>query len=243
VSTLPAWYSTFYFGGLTYYYGAGLFYRPYYPGFVVVAPPVGLVVDVLPAGYSVVYCGGRPYYYASATYYVHDAARGGYVVVPEPEDADSAAANGEIFVYPAEGQSDEQAGRDRYECHLWAVHETGFDPSLARPAEPAPVVVAPSKSPAARLGAPIVGAAGGAAAGAAIGAIAGDAGKGAAIGATSGAFAGIFKEIADADAKARESEAARAAALARSQTAAAAARSRYNRALRACLEARGYVVR
>ena len=36
----------------------------------------------------------------------------------------------EVIVYPAKGQSQEQQSRDRYECHQWAVHETGVDPSL-----------------------------------------------------------------------------------------------------------------
>ncbi len=33
--------------------------------------------------------------------------------------------------YPAEGQSDEQRDRDRYDCYLWASGQTGFDPSEA----------------------------------------------------------------------------------------------------------------
>ena len=34
-----------------------------------------------------------------------------------------------IMVYPAQGQSPDQLERDRYECHVWAVQQTGFDPS------------------------------------------------------------------------------------------------------------------
>ena len=40
--------------------------------------------------------------------------------------------NEEVFVYPKNGQSDEQMATDRYECHRWAVDRTGFDPT--RPA-------------------------------------------------------------------------------------------------------------
>jgi len=36
-----------------------------------------------------------------------------------------------VFVYPAQGQSPEQTERDRYECHGWAVQQTGVDPSRA----------------------------------------------------------------------------------------------------------------
>ena len=31
--------------------------------------------------------------------------------------------------YPAHGQSNDAQDRDRYECHRWAVEQTGFDPS------------------------------------------------------------------------------------------------------------------
>src|ERR1700693_5115608 len=36
-----------------------------------------------------------------------------------------------VFVSPANGQSAEQTDRDRYECHVWAVQQTGVDPSRA----------------------------------------------------------------------------------------------------------------
>jgi hypothetical protein len=247
VRYLPPWYSTFFFGGATYYYGAGLFYRPAYPGFVVVAPPVGLVVDVLPPGYTVLYFNGRPFYHANSTYYVRDAARDLYVVVPAPEAAAEAPADGgDIYVYPNEGQDEDQQARDRYECHLWAVDETGFDPSRVVSTGRAPARVATSRSPASRLAGPIIGAAGGAAAGAAIGAIAGDPATGAAVGATSGAVAGVFKEIADTrteDRARRTAAEAELLALSRERADAARARSDYMRALTACLEARGYTVR
>ena len=38
-----------------------------------------------------------------------------------------------LFVYPAHGQSPEQTERDRYECHNWAVQQTGVDPSRTMP--------------------------------------------------------------------------------------------------------------
>jgi hypothetical protein len=34
-----------------------------------------------------------------------------------------------LYVYPSRGQSQEQQDRDRYECHNWAVGQTGFDPT------------------------------------------------------------------------------------------------------------------
>ena len=35
----------------------------------------------------------------------------------------------DMFIYPADGQSQEQQDRDRFECHSWAVQQTGFDPT------------------------------------------------------------------------------------------------------------------
>ena len=43
--------------------------------------------------------------------------------------ADAALAATRVFVYPGKGQTSEQLERDRYECYVWAVGQTGFDPS------------------------------------------------------------------------------------------------------------------
>src|ERR1700757_5030683 len=71
-----------------------------------------------------------------------------------------------VFVYPAHGQSPEQTERDRYECHTWAVQQTGVDPSRADASAYERVIVQPSTPPGANT-------AGGAVAGAIIGAIIG----------------------------------------------------------------------
>ena len=34
----------------------------------------------------------------------------------------------ELFIYPNEGQSNEQMEKDKYECYSWAKQQTGFDP-------------------------------------------------------------------------------------------------------------------
>ncbi len=172
--------------------------------------------------------------------------RGVYQTPPGPQSQKTVTAPQRLFVYPAKGQTDERTARDRYECHLWAVKETDFDPSLAQPDQPAPVAVVYPEHPEPGLTGPIVGAAGGAAAGAAIGAVAGDPGKGAAIGAASGAIAGAVKEIVDAEHEERarrEDAAAQAVALASEQADADRLRSNYTRAISACLEARGYSFR
>src|ERR1700676_4411353 len=52
-----------------------------------------------------------------------------------------------VFVYPANGQSAEQTDRDRYECHVWAVQQTGVDPSRADANPYERVIVQPANPP------------------------------------------------------------------------------------------------
>lgn len=42
------------------------------------------------------------------------------------------------FAYPSKGQSPEQQKQDAYECHMWAVQQTGFDPTASPPQLAAP---------------------------------------------------------------------------------------------------------
>lgn len=131
-------------------------------------------------------------------------------------------AQGEVMVYPMKGQSNEQLSQDRYECHVWAVQQSGFDPSTAQAGQTSPQTQ--------QRGQVLRGGARGAAAGAAIGAIAGDAGKGAAIGATAG---GLKKGFERRDQK----------RAAQSQAAAPTpGQDAYDRAIKACLTGRNYSV-
>jgi hypothetical protein len=136
VRTLPPQNEALRVGRTPYHYRDGVFYRPRPGGsFVVVRAPLGARVRILPFGYVSFLLGTRRYYYANFTYYLWDPAVREYVVVAEPEGADQAVAaasdagEGELYVYPKNGQSDEQRDRDRYECYTWAVDQTGYDPS------------------------------------------------------------------------------------------------------------------
>jgi hypothetical protein len=130
---MPRGYYTSYYGGSPYYYHGGSWYRPYGPRYVVVAPPFGIGISVLPPFYSTLWYGGSPYYYADNTYYSYRPERREYVVTEQPQgEPDRVVQNSgsdEVFVYPKEGQSEQQQGTDRYECHRWAVDKTGFDPT------------------------------------------------------------------------------------------------------------------
>jgi uncharacterized protein DUF6515 len=132
---LPVGYHSVRYRGSPYYYSRGAWYRPYGPRFVVVAPPIGIGVGFLPPYYTRVWFGGMPYYYADDTYYLWRPERREYVVTEPPRGAsarvDDSRSTGsdEIFVYPKNGQTEEQQATDRYECHAWAVQKTGFDPT------------------------------------------------------------------------------------------------------------------
>jgi hypothetical protein len=136
VRVLPGGHETVRVGRANYHYRDGVFYRPFGPDrFVVVGAPIGARIRVLPFGYVSFFIGPRRYFYSNYTYYWWDPRASEYVVVEEPQGADKAVAeaaeggSGDVFVYPKEGQTDEQRDRDRYECYTWAVDQTHFDPS------------------------------------------------------------------------------------------------------------------
>lgn len=143
------------------------------------------------------------------------------------------AAAQDLFIYPAKGQSQEQQDKDRYECHNWAVQQTGFDPS--KPSTSTYSAPATTQAP---QGGVLKGATRGAVVGVVGGAIAGDAGKGAAIGAASGGLIGGMRR----NDQIRQQQYAAAQQQANAANADAARRQNYNRAMGACLQGRGYSV-
>ena len=154
------------------------------------------------------------------------------VPAPPPEQV------AEVIAYPAQGQAPEQLDRDRYECHNWAVKQTGFDPSVPGvPPHQRIVIHGPPPPP------PGSGVAAGAITGAVLGAIIGgprNAGAGAAVGAITGAAVGGVAEQQQTQAAydAQDRAVANAGPPAQEQRAGA-----YRRAITACLEGRGYSVR
>ena len=160
------------------------------------------------------------------------------------------AQGGDIYVYPAKGQSQAQQDRDRYECHSWAVKQTGFDPSrpqAAMPSAPAPYASAPAPNTYQPTQRHIARGAGrGAALGAGGGAITGDAGKGAAAGAAMGGLAGGFRRRDERRQQYAQQQYAQQQYHAQQQAAHQSAQqglqTAYHRAMAACLQGRGYTV-
>jgi hypothetical protein len=142
-----------------------------------------------------------------------------------------------VYVTPAAGQSATQLDRDRYECHDWAVRQTGFDPSVSQTILRQGVRAVPGSPPGAGT---LTGAATGAIIGSAVSRPR-EAGAGALIGAVAGALIGNSADQASAD---------RAAAMQQRIDASDDRQLRqfdrgaadYRRALGACLEGRSYTV-
>lgn len=154
------------------------------------------------------------------------------------------AAAQQLMIYPSMGQGPGQQEQDHYECHNWAVQQSGFDPSTAQMAQ-APMPAPRYSDPYAPQGDVLRGAGRGAALGAIGGAIGGNAGRGAAIGAATGALFGAFRRHDRRRREAAEQQAHQeqlAWEQQQRQSSVSAGQNAYNRAMSACLQGRGYTV-
>jgi Glycine zipper len=155
---------------------------------------------------------------------------------PSPDQLSASMSKMSIFVYPAKGQSKELETREEQICYVWAVNQTGIDPTKitvsADSAAQAGKDAAASDAGAAAL----KGGARGAAGGAVIGAIAGDAGTGAAIGAVAGGARGHHqKKQAQKQGAQQGVEQANAQAAQQTDT--------FKKGMSSCLEGKGYTVK
>ncbi|MGL4576707.1 MAG: DUF6515 family protein [Burkholderiaceae bacterium] len=116
-------------GAPGYRFAQGVWYAPGPGGFVVVRPPVGLVIPVLPPFRTIVRVGPLVYYYVNDVYYRQ--IDGGYEVVLPPGDEPASAMAQRNYVYPGQGQGSREHADDEYACHRWAVEQTGTDPTRA----------------------------------------------------------------------------------------------------------------
>lgn len=135
----------------------------------------------------------------------------------------------ELYIYPAQGQSQDQMDKDKFECYNWAKNDTGFDPM----ALPTTTTAPPSGQK--KSG----GVAKGALGGAALGAIIGDSSKSAKRGAVAGGLIGGVRQSSHN----RQTDQQRQQWEQQETSRYASNRSNYNRAYSACLEGRGYTVR
>jgi len=139
----------------------------------------------------------------------------------------------DLTIYPAQGQSQEQMDKDKYECYSWAKQQTGFDPMAQ------PTASEPPPQQEAQKGGVGRGALRGAAVGGAVGSFDGEAGEGAKKGAAAGAIVGgIRRGQQNKEQQQKEQQWAQEQTNQYTQQ-----RSAYNKAQAACLEGRGYSVK
>lgn len=172
---------------------------------------------------------------------VSGCAPRGYVVRSQPQSAQAASPPPEtttVYFYPTHGQSKDQQDRDRYECYLWARKQTGFDPGQSHLAPHQRVEVTPAAPPAADT-------ATGAFTGAMVGSMMSsghDRGFGMIFGAMTGAMLGAASDQARAE-QAQRMEDRYNSRDERQYVRLERQARRYQRAMTACLEGRGYTVR
>jgi hypothetical protein len=121
VRVLPPYYTTVFVGGAPYYYANSAYYVQSPQGYVIVNPPPGNVVAGPPLGTAV---SPAP---PNAVVELPPSNPG----VQRPPSGDVAQGPGaQMFLYPRQGQSQQQQAKDQYECDRWAIGQTGYDPSL-----------------------------------------------------------------------------------------------------------------
>lgn len=161
----------------------------------------------------------------------------GYTVQSRPANARPLPST-LIYFYPTRGQTAKQQDRDRYECYLWSVKQTGYDPGKEQLAPHQRVEVKPIAPPGTDV-------ATGMASGAILGSIFSprhDHGQGMVFGAIAGALIGSASEAAkqeQAQQIQQHYDSMNNQQYARKETQA----RNYRRAMSACLEGRGYSVR
>jgi hypothetical protein len=117
---LPGLYATYWWGGIPYYYANDVYYTwsPSDNGYVVTDPPPAIGNGSADAGAPAPDDGAPP------------PGNEGQAA-PGPASGPGPAV-GDVYMYPRNGQTEQQQGTDRYECHKWATAQSGFDPTRAQ---------------------------------------------------------------------------------------------------------------
>jgi hypothetical protein len=156
----------------------------------------------------------------------------------QPAQDQNISAITQIYFYPNKGQSTEQQSRDHYYCYNWAVEQTGFDPSVSSIVPEQRVRVVPMPPPGQDTIAMSI-------AGAVLGALIGGprhAVEGALIGSTYGAIAGATSDISRQESARQMEEAYQNRNQARDLHKEKKA-LQFRRAMSACMEGHGYMVK
>ncbi len=98
---LPRRAVTVNYAGVSYRFADGIWFEPRGPAFIVVAPPIGLMVPSLPGSATTIQEHGETYLYANDVYYRPRPDLGGYEVVNDPAEAAATTQNTAPSAAPA----------------------------------------------------------------------------------------------------------------------------------------------
>jgi hypothetical protein len=113
---LPLAYATYWYGGVPYYYANDVYYtwNPSYDGYTATDPPPVTDEAAAPADGSAL-----PPTDLSA------GSGGGAAVQAAPSPGPAPGQQSQIFMYPKNGQSEQQQSIDKQECQQWAMSQAG----------------------------------------------------------------------------------------------------------------------
>ncbi|MGV8921169.1 MAG: DUF6515 family protein [Pseudomonas sp.] len=145
IDRMPSEHSRYGWHGQDYFYSGGYWYRPQGPRYVIVQPPRGIRVHELPSYSQEVWLGGTLFFVAAGTYYLYQQDTQDYVVSEPPQGVEPAYPDGapppeqappfnisyDPRFAPVNGQGQEQMNQDGYDCHMYAVDQSRFDPTTA----------------------------------------------------------------------------------------------------------------
>ena len=155
VRDLPGGAIVINYAGISYWFAGGVWYEPRGPAYMVVTPPIALIVPALPEFATKFDSGGQTYLYANDVFYTSRPDLGGYEVVNDPTDTSPAqvASSGSHAPGVALQVAASTAPSDAARSTAVAPQPSdgvpsGEPPAVAGPARP-PAADAPASAPAA----------------------------------------------------------------------------------------------
>jgi hypothetical protein len=156
---LPPGAITVNYGGVSFRFADGIWFEPRGTAYIVVAPPIGLLVPSLPAFASTVQDHGEAYLYANDIYYRARPDLGGYLVVNDPVEtvADTAESTAGVGVA---GDAPASAAPAAVGAALPLAAAASVSAATPLPATVSPTapVIAATSSPVAAAAPPVTGA-------------------------------------------------------------------------------------
>jgi hypothetical protein len=145
------------YAGIAYRFSDGIWFEPHGPAFMVVAPPIGLIVPTLPTFSSVIARSGKLFLYSNDTYYVPRPDVGGYEVVNDPSEATADGGNAAAGIASGAAPLAAEAVAAGAAASPQVFATPLLESAAAQPVEKAaaPTIISPSAAAATAAGAPL----------------------------------------------------------------------------------------